>query len=120
MQIKLTEYTPKIHRDYMSSLVEGGIEIKTSHLIKGIPHVFTLEISKTLLVFKDITQLKEARDFFERKLRPSTSGNPPPFEHFWHVWYGRLPKNALKSSNKEKVLNAINNALERYADTYSI
>lgn len=120
MQVNLTEYNPKDHRDYMSSLIEGGIEIEKPHLIRGVPFVFTLDISKTCLVFKDITQLKEAKNFFEQTLRPSTVGEPPPFEHHWHVWYGRLPKEVLKSSNKEKILKAINKALIKYENTYSL
>lgn len=120
MQVKLIKYNPKEHFDYVSFENEGGTDIKNPHLIKGVPYVFTLEIGKTMLVFKDITQLKEAKLFFEKKIRPSTIGNPPPFEHHWHVWFGRLPKNILKATNNDKILKAINNALEKYKNTYSV
>ena len=104
----------------MSSLVEGGIEIKNPHLIKGVPYVFTLEVNNVSLIFKDITQLKEAKTFFEKNLRPSTVGEPPPFEHYWHIWFGRLPKNILKASNREKMLKAINKAIIQYENTCSL
>lgn len=120
MQVNLTEYNSENHRDYMSSLTEGGIEIEKPHFIKGVPYVFTLEIGKTNLVFKDIEQLKEARSFFEKIIRPSTVGNPPPYEHHWHIWYGRLPKNVLKDSNREKILKAISKAIIQYENTYSL
>ena len=120
MQVKLTEYNPKEHLDYMSHTIESGTDIKNPHLIKGVPYVFTLEIGKTLLVFKDVAQLKEAKSFFERKIRPSTVGDPPLYEHHWHVWFGRLPKDVLKATNRHKILKAINNALEKYVDTYTI
>lgn len=104
----------------MSSLIKGGTEIEKFHLIKGIKYIFTLEIGKTLLVFKDIAELKEAKDFFEKIIRPSTLGNSPPFEHHWHIWYGRLPKNVLKASNREKILKALIIGLEKYENTYTI
>lgn len=120
MQVKLTEYDPEIHRDYMSSSNEGGIKIKNPHLVKGIPHVFTLEVGKTCLVFKNINHMKEAKEFFEKLLRPSTTGSPPPHEHYWHIWYARLPKNILKASNRDKIFKAISSALIKYENSYSI
>ncbi|MBC7797098.1 MAG: hypothetical protein H7Z37_09525 [Pyrinomonadaceae bacterium] len=117
-QIHLVEYNPEIHFDYMSSFNESGIAIENPHLIKGKRFVFVLTIGGKSLIFKDVAQMKEAKDFFERKLRPSTIGNPPPYENFWQIWFGRLPKKVLKASNKEKILKAINSALEKYENTY--
>lgn len=119
-QINLVEYNPEIHLDYMSFVNEGGVSIKSPHIIKGKKFVFVLTIGEESLIFKDIAQIKEAKDFFERKLRPSTVSNPPPYEHFWHIWFGRLPKKALKASNRDKILKAINLALEKYENTYQI
>ncbi len=97
------------HRDYMSTYNEGGIRPKLP-----TEYVFELRIAHTTLIFINKAQLLEAQDFFATIQRPSGRGPNPPFEHYWHIWYARLPKGVLKRSNRTKILKALENGLEEY------
>ena len=69
-----------------------------------------------MLVFVDEKQVREACHFFGEKMRPSGKGGNPPFEHYWHPWFARLPKNVLKRTNREKILRALRNGIAEYFD----
>ncbi|MEO0858067.1 MAG: hypothetical protein AAFY55_14575 [Bacteroidota bacterium] len=45
-----------------------------------------------------------------------TGGPNPPYEHYWHVWYGRLPKGVLKRTNREKIQKALSNGIAEFFD----
>lgn len=105
-----TEYRDN-HMDYMSTNCEGGFPLKHPP-----SHVYELRVAGTTLVFVDEQQVREAEAYFSKKLRPSTRGPNPPYEHYWHVWYGRLPKGVLKRTNREKILKALSNGIGEFFD----
>ena len=99
------------HRDFMSTWNEGGVSIEPPP-----EHVFELMIAGTVLVFVDEKQVREACHFFGEKMRPSGRGGNPPFEHYWHPWFARLPKDVLKRTNREKIWRALRNGIAEYFD----
>ncbi|MEO1075595.1 MAG: hypothetical protein AAFX41_06470 [Bacteroidota bacterium] len=78
--------------------------------------MYELCIAGTTLVFVDEQQVREAEAYFSKKLRPPTAMRPPHREHYWHVWYGRLPKGVLKRTNREKIQKALSNGIAEFFD----
>ncbi|MEL6443607.1 MAG: hypothetical protein AAF089_14335 [Bacteroidota bacterium] len=99
------------HMDYMSTYNEGGVPPKSPP-----SHVYELRVAGTTLVFINEQQVREAEAYFSKKLRPLTGGPNPPYEHYWHVWYGRLPKGVLKRTNREKIQKALSNGIAEFFD----
>lgn len=97
------------HRDFMSTLNEGGVSPESPPT-----HVFEFGYQGELLVFMNIGRLRMAYEYFSAKLRPSGAGSPPPFEHYWHPWFARLPKTLLKGSNRERIARALERALVEF------
>jgi len=106
---------PAKHRDFMSSLMEGGIPIEKSrdNLIKK--WVYLAEVSDFKFQFANIGQVLECKHYFEQKIHPSTKGeNHIPYEHYWQVWYCKLPKGMTKNKNRVKVIEAMDEILGRW------
>ncbi len=106
---------PKKHSDFMSTANEGGIPIEKSRDNLIQKWVYLAKVCNFTFQFADINQVKEAKAYFEKKIHPSTRGNHPPYEHYWHPWYCKLPKGINKGIKRQKVLKALNSILKQWA-----
>ena len=113
MRIEFQKLNPKIHFDFISSSGCGGVQIKKPLVINNEEVVIVLNIKEHQLIFTDFNQLLQAKDFFKLKLRPSDRGTLNKLEHYWQIWHNRLPKEVIKGSNKEKIVNAIDNFIRK-------
>jgi len=102
-------------RDYMSSYDETGIVIVASkdNLVKK--WVYFLEIFDFCFTFASIDQIKEAKEYFEKKTHPSNKAFRPN-EHFWNPWYCRLPKGFMRENKKKQIVKELNKMLRKWAD----
>jgi hypothetical protein len=107
---------PDIHSDFMSTYNEGGIPIEKSRDNLVEKWVYFAEVSNFVFQFKDLDQVRECKAYFEQKVHPSTAGDHPPFEHYWHPWYCRLPKGITKENKRVKVLKALNSLLDKWGE----
>lgn len=102
-------------RDYMSSYDETGVAIVApkDNLVKK--WVYFLEIFDFCFTFASISQIKEAKEYFEKKTYPSNK-NFCPNEHFWNPWYCRLPKGFMRENKKKQILKELNKMLRKWGD----
>ena len=105
---------PEKHRDFMSNHNEGGIEVKKSrdNLIKK--WVYFADVCNFTFQFASISQVQECKSYFEKKTHASTIDYHPPWEHYWHPWYCKLPKGINKGVKRQKVIKALNQILKQW------
>lgn len=106
---------PKKHSDFMSTYNEGGVPIDKSRDNLIEKWVYLAEVCNFTFQFASLDQVKECKEYFERKIHPTTRGSHPPFEHYWHPWFCKMPKGITKAVNRQKVLKALNKILEKWA-----
>jgi len=106
---------PKTHKDFMSSNVEGGMPINKSKDNLIDKWVYIAEIRGFTFQFASIEQVKECKAYFDKKIHPSTRGIHPPYEHYWHQWYCKLPKGIKSGVNRQKVIKSLNTILGKWA-----
>ncbi|WP_045420907.1 hypothetical protein [Vibrio campbellii] len=105
---------PKKHSDFMSSRDEGGLPIEESRDNLVQKWVYLAEVCNFTFQFANIEQVKEAKAYFEEKVHPSSRGFHPPYEHYWHPWYCKLPKGITKEVKRQKVLKALDTILKQW------
>ncbi len=106
---------PKKHSDFMSTYNEGGVPIaaSTDNLIEK--WVYLAEVCNFTFQFASLEQVKECKEYFKKKVHPSTRDKHPPHEHYWHPWYCKLPKGINKGVKRQKVIKALNLILDKWA-----
>ncbi len=107
---------PGKHRDFMSTTNEGGVPIERSRDNLVQKWVYLADVCNFTFQFASIEQVEECVAYFEQKTHPSTIGDHPPYEHYWHPWYCKLPKGITKGANKEKVLKALKQILTQWGE----
>jgi len=105
---------PKKHFDFMSNHNEGGIPIQKSRNNLIEKWVYLAEVCNFTFQFASIEQVKECKSYFENKIHPSTMGGNPPFEHYWHPWFSKLPKGINKGVKRQKVIKALDKILSKW------
>ena len=107
---------PNKHSDFMSTSNEGGIPIKKSRDNLIPKWVYLATVDNFTFQFANLDQIKAAKVYFEKKVHPSTRNKRhPPYEHYWHPWYCKLPKGITKKSKRQKVLKALERMLAQWA-----
>ncbi|MDE3895987.1 MULTISPECIES: hypothetical protein [Vibrio] len=106
---------PKVHSDFMSSYNEGGVPVKKSRDNLLEQWVYFVNVCGFTFQFVSIEQIIECKAYFVQKVHPSTRDSHPPSEHFWHPWYCKLPKGLNKTSNRKRVLKALDCALQKWS-----
>lgn len=96
----------------MSNQVEGGIPVERSRDNLIEKWVYFAEVDGFVFQFGNLEQVKAAQNYFSQKVHPSTrKPNHNPHEHYWHPWYGKLPKGMTKEKNRIKSLKALDEIL---------
>ena len=107
---------PKKHSDFMKTYNEGGVPVAKSRDNLISKWVYFVDVCNFTFQFSSLDQIKEAKSYFEKKTHKSTRDiSHPPYEHYWHPWYCKLPKGITKESKRVRVLKALNQALEKWA-----
>jgi hypothetical protein len=102
----------KKHIDFMMTAHIGGFPIEHSKN-KGAWVYFVRECSFTFQ-FASIEQLKMMIDYFSKKVHPSTRTFNNGLEHYWQMWYERIPKGLAGGSKREKIHKALTKALNEF------
>ncbi|MCP4393987.1 MAG: hypothetical protein GY804_06955, partial [Alphaproteobacteria bacterium] len=76
--------------------------------------VYFADVCNFTFQFVSIDQVKECKAFFEQKVHTSTRGGNPPYEHYWHPWYCKLPKGITKDVKRQKVLKVLNQIIDKW------
>lgn len=105
---------PKKHADFMGNQNEQGIPIDKSQDNLIEKWVYLADVCNFTFQFASIDQVIECKEYFEKKVHPSTIDEHPPYEHYWQPWYCKLPKGITKNGKREKVLKALNQILEKW------
>ncbi|RFA26259.1 hypothetical protein CAI21_17420 [Alkalilimnicola ehrlichii] len=105
---------PKKHRDFMSSFTEGGIPVEKSRDNLVSKWVYLAHVCNFTFQFVSLDQVRECKAYFEQKTHPSTRGPHPPWEHYWHPWYCKLPKGINKGVKRQKVVKVLNEILAKW------
>lgn len=100
---------PAKHLDFMSTAHVGGLPIDASEE-KGDWVYFVRECSFTFQ-FASLEQLKKMTEYFSTKVHPSTKTYNDGLEHYWQLWYERIPKGLIGGSKRERIHKALTNAL---------
>ncbi|BDY05604.1 hypothetical protein F0521_26450 [Ferrimonas sp. YFM] len=98
----------------MSSFTEGGVPITAARDNLLEKWVYFANVCNFTFQFQSIEQVKDCKAYFEKKIHPSTRGNHPLFEHYWHPWYCKLPKGINKDARRVKVLKALQEILDKW------
>lgn len=106
---------PDKHSDFMSLYNEGGVPVEKARDNLLEQWVYIAEVANFTFQFASLEQVRECKAYFEKTIHPSTKGSHPPFEHYWHPWYCKLPKGITNKHNRQKVLKALNSILEKWA-----
>lgn len=107
---------PSKHSDFMSSYNEGGVPIERSRDNLIQKWVYIADVCNFTFQFSSLEQVTECKNYFERKVHPSTREENPSNEHYWQPWYCRLPKGINKGVKREKVLKALNEILDKWGN----
>ena len=105
---------PKKHIDFMGNQHVGGLPIEPArdNLLKK--WVYFARVKGFTFQFIGLDQVKECRDYFEKKIHPSTIDYHPPYEHYWQQWYTRLPKGIRSEKNRVNIVKALNKIIEQW------
>ena len=91
----------------MSTHTEGGIPVEKSKNNLAVKWVYMAEVYGFTFQFADLEQVRICKKYFEANIHPSTRDRHPPHEHYWHPWYGKLPKGLNKKERSQKVIKAL-------------
>ena len=105
---------PKKHYDFMSTYNEGGIPIEKSNDNLVPKWVYHAEVCGFTFQFASLEQVIECKEYFEKNVHPTTRDQHPPYEHYWHPWYCKLPKGINKGAKRQKVIKALNKLLDNF------
>jgi len=108
---------PNKHSDFMSTTNEVGVPISKSRDNLIEKWVYFADVCNFTFQFASIEQVKECLAYFSKKTHPSTIGEHPPYEHYWHPWYCKLPKGINKGTRREKVVKCLNQILVKWDKT---
>lgn len=108
---------PEEHIDYMSTNQIDGLSIQNSRE-KGEWVYFVRECSFTFQ-FVSLEQLKTAKAYFSTKVHPSTMRFNNGLEHYWQSWSERLPAGLKGGSKRERILKALEKALQEFSSGQS-
>lgn len=97
------------HVDYMSTTHIQGLSIESSPE-RGEWVYFVRECSFTFQ-FVSLKQLEKAKEYFSQKIHPSTRKFNNGYEHYWQLWFERLPAGLIGGTKRERILKALEKAL---------
>lgn len=101
-----------VHVDYMSTAHIQGISIESSGK-KGDWVYFVRECSFTFQ-FVSLEQLEAAISYFSLKVHPSTRRFNNGLEHYWQLWFERLPAGLTGGTKRIRILKALEKALNDF------
>lgn len=107
---------PQRHTDYMSSRNEGGIPIEVSRDNLIEKWVYFADVNNFVFQFASMEQVLECKDYFSRKIHPSSRESGHDLEHYWHPWYSKLPKGINSRANREKVLKSLDQIISNWGN----
>ncbi|WP_226705219.1 hypothetical protein [Microbulbifer elongatus] len=107
---------PTKHRDFMTYVNIGGVPVEKTkdNLIKN--WVYFAEVKGFTFTFVGIDQVYEAKDYFSKKIHPSTR-DPNVFKHWYFVWYCRLPRGLKKEVNRQLILKRLDEIISKWGRT---
>lgn len=107
---------PRKHTDYMSSRNEGGIQIEGSQDNLLEKWVYFAGVNNFVFQFASMEQVLECKNYFSKKIHPSSRESGHDHEHYWHPWHSKLPKGINKRTNREKVLKSLDQIISNWGD----
>jgi len=106
---------PQKHRDHMSSTNDGGLAVAKSRDKLIEKWVYIVDIYDFEFHFSSLEQVREAKSYFEQKIRPSTrNASHNPYERWWQQWYCKLPKGLMKEKRRLKMIAALEKVLQEF------
>lgn len=100
----------------MSTAQTEGLPLEFSRF-KNTPWVYFVRECSFTFQFVALEQLKECLDWFEQKIHPSSREYNNGLEHYWQLWYERLPKGLTRESKRIKIVKALKKAHEEFSKT---
>lgn len=103
------------HRDFMSGYQVAGGRPRTpppDNLVER--WVYFVSVASFTFEFNSLAQIKEARDYFGKKVHPARREPGHELEHYWQRWFERLPAGLNGGTKREKVLMALEKAIEEF------
>lgn len=107
---------PRKHRDFMSGYQDAGglpVVAPRDNLLES--WVYFVNVAGFTFQFVTIDQIRDALNYFEEKIHPSTTEFNNGLEHYWQTWYCRLPSGIKAEAKRIKVCKALHSALAAYA-----
>lgn len=111
---------PKEHRDYMIPRYPGGqpVEAPRDNLHQHYVYFVRLD-SGFVFSLQGMSQVRQCRDYFSRKVRPSTKKARwySERDHGCGPWHCRLPK-GITDSKRQRILKRLDELVALYGDDY--
>lgn len=106
---------PQRHRDF-SSWTVGGSDVQTdSHSRLRGERAYFVRAEGFTFQFVSLDQVRECLAWFREPIHPSSARSIEAGEHYWMPWYERLPKGLTRNPTREKIVSALEAALEDFA-----
>ena len=109
------QFDPARHRDFMRGFQDaGGLPVDPSR-DNLIPRwVYFVRAVSFTFQFHSISQLEEAYAYFRQKVHPVRREKGHDMEHYWQRWFERLPPGLTGGTKRVQILQALEEALERF------
>jgi hypothetical protein len=106
---------PEKHHDFMSSLQIGGIPAEAPRTPFIKTQVYFVAVAGFTFQFVSLAQLSEALAYFEQESRSPNRRPGVKLEHYWQMWYERLPQWLFEERRRVKVASALRKARAAFA-----
>jgi hypothetical protein len=104
------------HRDFMAGADDGGRPIDP---LSSDGWVYCVRECSFTFQFATVDQIQQCRDYFAAKLHPARRKPGVSLEHYWQLWFERLPPGLLAESKRLRVLKALEKALIQFSSNTS-
>jgi len=109
------------HRDFMTTSHTGGFlpgdgsgGLDHEHPLMQPHSVYFVREGDFTFQFHSLDQLRECLEYFSAQVHESTRTPGPILEHYWNLWFERLPSGLMSGQRKQRIVKALTRALERF------
>jgi hypothetical protein len=104
---------PERHRDFMSTTHVGGLPPDPVDRLVG-RQVYVVRAAGFTFQFMDLGHLREALAHFRKRVHPSSREAGIELEHYWQLWYERLPQWLFAEPRRVRVVSGLSRALAAF------
>lgn len=105
---------PKRHIDYLRTTHIGGFPTEPSRDRLIERRVYFVKVCGFTFQFHSLEQIERALAHFEQRIHPTSMQPGVTLEHYWQLWYERLPQWLFEEQKRMRVVAALSRALRDF------